>query len=155
MALLKNKLFVSSFARTNCFVLKRVPHIWLILTLLTLFSFQRTPGHFSVTVPPRLQVDVQYNTWVALCQHVIFSISYQFNWQLNNNTIVLVFMSSTIFNFVHLTKTESFFRENKKHSWIMSALTSNYLSSQPVSRQVLSACKGLTTVFGMRTGGTP
>ena len=48
MALLKNKLFVSSFARTNCFVLKRVPHIWLILTLLTLFSFQRTPGYLYV-----------------------------------------------------------------------------------------------------------
>ena len=37
----------------------------------------------------------------------------------------------------------------------MSALTSNYLSSQVVSNQVLSAYKGLTTVFGMGTGGTP
>ena len=37
----------------------------------------------------------------------------------------------------------------------MSALTSNYLSSQVASNQVLSAYKGLTTVFGMGTGGTP
>ena len=37
----------------------------------------------------------------------------------------------------------------------MSALTGNYLSSQDVSIQVLSAYKGLTTVFGMGTGGTP
>ena len=37
----------------------------------------------------------------------------------------------------------------------MSALTSNYLSSQLVSKQVLSAYVGLTTVFGMRTGGAP
>ena len=34
-------------------------------------------------------------------------------------------------------------------------LTGNYLSSQAVSSQVLSACKGLTTVFGMGTGVTP
>ena len=34
----------------------------------------------------------------------------------------------------------------------MSALTSSYLSSQPVSKQVLLAYKGLTTVFDMRTG---
>jgi len=34
-------------------------------------------------------------------------------------------------------------------------LTSNYLSSQAVSSQVLSTYKGLTTVFGMGTGGTP
>ena len=33
-------------------------------------------------------------------------------------------------------------------------LTSNALSSQPVSRQVLSAYECLTTVFGMGTGGT-
>ena len=38
---------------------------------------------------------------------------------------------------------------------MMSALTSNYLSSQLVSKQVLSAYVGLTAVFGMRTGGTP
>ena len=34
-------------------------------------------------------------------------------------------------------------------------LTSNYLSSQAVSSQVLSTYMGLTTVFGMGTGGTP
>ena len=31
----------------------------------------------------------------------------------------------------------------------------NYLSSRAVSSQVLSALKGLTSVFGMGTGGTP
>ena len=34
-------------------------------------------------------------------------------------------------------------------------LTGNYLSSRNVSIQVLSAFEGLTTVFGMGTGGTP
>ena len=34
------------------------------------------------------------------------------------------------------------------------SLTSNALSSQPVSRQVLSAYECLTTVFGMGTGGS-
>ena len=45
----------------------------------------------------------------------------------------------------------------KKALIYMSAfhLTSNYLSSQAVSDQVLSAYMGLTTVFGMGTGGTP
>ena len=33
-------------------------------------------------------------------------------------------------------------------------LTGNFLSSQHVSMQVLSASKCLTTVFGMGTGGT-
>ena len=33
-------------------------------------------------------------------------------------------------------------------------LTGNFLSSQSVSRQVLSASECLTTVFGMGTGGT-
>ena len=33
--------------------------------------------------------------------------------------------------------------------------TSNYLSSQAVSNQVLSTYVSLTTVFGMGTGGTP
>ena len=32
--------------------------------------------------------------------------------------------------------------------------TGNFLSSQPVSRQVLSAYECLTTVFGMGTGGS-
>ena len=38
---------------------------------------------------------------------------------------------------------------------IVTGLTGNYLSSQAVSSQVLSAYKGLTTVFGMGTGGSP
>ena len=47
------------------------------------------------------------------------------------------------------------FRQNKGTHKKMSALTSNYLSSQVVSNQVLSAYKGLTAVFDMGTGGTP
>jgi len=45
MALLKNLFVLIQFAPIN-FVdtQKRVSHIWLILTLLTLFSFQRTPN---------------------------------------------------------------------------------------------------------------
>jgi len=61
-------------ALPNVFVLKRVPHIWLFLTLLTLFSFQRTPNHLSATVPPLVTVDVHYNMLIYLCQHIIFSI---------------------------------------------------------------------------------
>ena len=34
-------------------------------------------------------------------------------------------------------------------------LTGSYLSSQAASSQVLSTYKGLTTVFGMGTGGSP
>ena len=34
-------------------------------------------------------------------------------------------------------------------------LTGSYLSSQAASSQVLSTYKGLTTVFGMETGGSP
>ena len=34
-------------------------------------------------------------------------------------------------------------------------LTGSYLSSQATSNQVLSTYKGLTTVFGMGTGGSP
>jgi hypothetical protein len=42
---LKNLFVLVQLALPNCFVLKRVPHIWLILTLLTLFSFQGTQNH--------------------------------------------------------------------------------------------------------------
>ena len=44
----------------------------------------------------------------------------------------------------------------EKSTEIFSAffLTGNFLSSQHVSMQVLSASKCLTTVFGMGTGGT-
>ena len=46
---------------------------------------------------------------------------------------------------------------NKTALTIVSAvlLTGSYLSSQAVSNQVLSAYVGLTTVFGMGTGGSP
>ena len=45
---------------------------------------------------------------------------------------------------------------NKKAPTNVSAfhLTGNYLLSQGVSTQVSLACIGLTTVFGMGTGGT-
>ena len=53
---LKNLFVVGiSLRDPTCFVLKRVPHIWLILILLTLFSFQRTPNHFEAIVSPLLQ----------------------------------------------------------------------------------------------------
>ena len=46
-------------------------------------------------------------------------------------------------------------KQQKKHPYHYECfLTSSYLSSQAVSNQVLSACKCLTTVFGMGTGGT-
>ena len=47
--------------------------------------------------------------------------------------------------------------EKKNHTfWYGSSfLTGSYLSSQAASSQVLSTYKGLTTVFGMGTGGSP
>jgi len=69
---LKNLFVLVQFALPNVFVLKRVPHIWLILTLLTLFSFQRTPNHLSAIVPLLVTVDVYCNTLTSLCQHIIF-----------------------------------------------------------------------------------
>ena len=47
--------------------------------------------------------------------------------------------------------------EKKNHTfWYGSFfLTGSYLSSQAASSQVLSTYKGLTTVFGMGTGGSP
>ena len=51
-------------------------------------------------------------------------------------------------------------RLNKKkstrfHGCFSFCLTGNYLSSQAASSQVLSTYGGLTTVFGMGTGGSP
>ena len=47
--------------------------------------------------------------------------------------------------------------EKEKQHCVCSAvfLTGSYLSSQAASSQVLSTYKGLTTVFGMGTGGSP
>ena len=47
--------------------------------------------------------------------------------------------------------------EKKNHTFWYSSffLTGSYLSSQAASSQVLSTYKGLTTVFGMGTGGSP
>ena len=44
---------------------------------------------------------------------------------------------------------------SKSTTFFVLKLTSDYLSSRNVSIQVLSAFEGLTTVFGMGTGGTP
>ena len=47
--------------------------------------------------------------------------------------------------------------EKKNHTFWHGSffLTGSYLSSQAASSQVLSTYKGLTTVFGMGTGGSP
>ena len=45
-------------------------------------------------------------------------------------------------------------KSTKKHPAGCLRLTGSFLSSQPVSRQVLSASECLTTVFGMGTGGS-
>ena len=66
--------------------------------------------------------------------------------------VMLTSFSSTIFS---RTEDYLFLEKIIEHSLRMSALTGNYLSSQAVSNQVLSAYKGLTAVFGMGTGGTP
>ena len=49
-------------------------------------------------------------------------------------------------------------REHKKEQsdWtVLFVVSGSYLSSRAVASQVLSAYKGLTSVFGMGTGGTP
>ena len=46
-------------------------------------------------------------------------------------------------------------QRKKTYTSVCLFLTGNFLSSQGASTQVLSAFKGLTTVFGMGTGGTP
>ena len=50
-----------------------------------------------------------------------------------------------------------FIQKNKTHilRCVFYFLTGSYLSSQAASSQVLSTYKGLTTVFGMGTGGSP
>ena len=45
-------------------------------------------------------------------------------------------------------------KEKEKRLQTQALRTGNYLSSRPVSRQVLSASMCLTAVFGMGTGGT-
>ena len=46
-------------------------------------------------------------------------------------------------------------KEKRHATWHVFFLTGSYLSSQAASSQVLSTYKGLTTVFGMGTGGSP
>ena len=64
---------------------------------------------------------------------------------------------STILRTWPLLSTASKQYTNKKHPSHDECffVTGDYLSSQAVSNQVLSAYMGLTTVFGMGTGGTP
>ena len=63
--------------------------------------------------------------------------------------------SNLFTRYVLLTQKE--YIEKEKQHCICSAvfLTGSYLSSQAASSQVLSTYKGLTTVFGMGTGGSP
>ena len=49
-------------------------------------------------------------------------------------------------------------KTKEKHhafAWCLSLVSGGYLSFRAVSSQVLSAYKGLTSVFGMGTGGSP
>ena len=46
-------------------------------------------------------------------------------------------------------------KEKRHVTWHVFFLTGSYLSFQAASSQVLSTYKGLTTVFGMGTGGSP
>ena len=46
-------------------------------------------------------------------------------------------------------------KEHRLLSMLFFPLISDFLSSQVASNQVLSACTGLTAVFGMGTGGSP
>jgi len=80
---LKNLLLSVQLTLPNCFVLKRVPHIWLFLTLLTLFSFQRTPSHCSATDPLSLQ-------WIFSITRLLFYV----------NMLFLVFFTSSTGNSV-------------------------------------------------------
>ena len=56
-----------------------------------------------------------------------------------------------------IRKYISYSVQKKKKQFLASSffVTGNDLSSRAVSSQVLSALKGLTSVFGMRTGGSP
>ena len=56
-----------------------------------------------------------------------------------------------------IRKYISYSVQKKKKQFLASSffVTGNVLSSRAVSSQVLSALKGLTSVFGMRTGGSP
>ena len=46
-------------------------------------------------------------------------------------------------------------KKNSPNGLFFSLVSGSYLSSRAVASQVLSAYKGLTSVFGMGTGGTP
>ena len=46
-------------------------------------------------------------------------------------------------------------KKNSPFGLFFSLVSGSYLSSRAVASQVLSAYKGLTSVFGMGTGGTP
>ena len=52
-------------------------------------------------------------------------------------------------------KNSTYKKKNSTAFAVLFFLTGSYLSSQAASSQVLSTYKGLTTVFGMGTGGSP
>jgi len=81
----------------NCFVLKRVPHIWLFLTLLTLFSFQRTPSHCSATNPLSLQ-------WMFSITRLLFYVNMLFSFftSFAGNFIILSRFDTTVNLFRYL-----------------------------------------------------
>ena len=52
-------------------------------------------------------------------------------------------------------ETSKHIKKRNHTEWYGFFLTGNFLSSQAASSQVLSTYRGLTTVFGMGTGGSP
>ena len=56
---------------------------------------------------------------------------------------------------IHYTPASTHKKEHRLLSMLFFPLISDFLSSQVASNQVLSACTGLTAVFGMGTGGSP
>ena len=63
-----------------------------------------------------------------------------------------------LYRSAHLIRKYISYSVQKKKKQLLASsffVTGNVLSSRAVSSQVLSALKGLTSVFGMRTGGSP
>ena len=75
--------------------------------------------------------------------HLLVALLLQMRWLGSQACVLLVCIITQIEKKNHTFWYGSFF------------LTGSYLSSQAASSQVLSTYKGLTTVFGMGTGGSP
>ena len=75
--------------------------------------------------------------------HLLVALLLQMRWLGSQACVLLVYIITQIEKKNHTFWYGSFF------------LTGSYLSSQAASSQVLSTYKGLTTVFGMGTGGSP